>query len=321
MFQDHSTYSHTPIWPSKWGYFAAKVSLCSIKGVIALVCLLVWVMPLSKAQAGLWQCGLDTTGIAKNQQVEGDEALILSGVHVRALAVDEIVVDGSIDQKLRLADIDFPPEYEADVLRELQALSEMPVDIIRLSSAADYLGRIPVEITNLKTGDEAATRSGWAEHLLSKGLAILLPESGQDISSLLRAENDAIENGLGIWAERTAKGAYFVSANDTPQDKNRSSSPPSVNNAIGRFVVVEGTLQSIEHQEWRSYLNFGSDWRRDFTIALDNSTRQVFAGAEISQDHFVEWIGRKIKVRGVVENRGGPYIALRNADWLCIEMD
>ncbi|MEQ8393270.1 MAG: hypothetical protein RIB30_19970 [Thalassospira sp.] len=276
---------------------------------------------MSKAKAGLWQCGLDTTGIAKKQQVEGGEALISSGVHVRALAVDEIVVDGSIDQKLRIADIDFPPEYEADVLRELQALSEMPVDIIRLSSAADYLGRIPVEITNLKTGDEAATRSGWAEHLLSKGIAILLPESGQDISSLFGAESDAIENGLGIWAERSDKGTYFVSANDTPQDKNRSSSPPSVNNAIGRFVVVEGTLQSIEHQEWRSYLNFGSDWRRDFTIALDNSTRQAFAGAELSQDHFIEWIGRKIRVRGIVENRGGPYIALRNADWLCVEMD
>lgn len=277
---------------------------------------------MSKAKAGFWQCGLETGGVVQRPQVEKDNAILLSsGTHIHILAVDEIVEDGVADQKLRLADIAFAPEYEVDALRELQALSKTTVNIIKLSSRVDYLGRTPVKIKNIKTSDDVVHQSTWAEYILSKGLAVLLPESGQDISVLFHAENEAIKNGLGVWSDHTASAAYFVSANENQNGKKKDASLPRVADAIGRFVVVEGILKSIEHQKWRSYLNFGSDWRSDFTIALDDKIRQDFVGGDIFQDHLVDWIGRKMRVRGVVENRGGPYIALRNPDWLCVETD
>ena len=44
---------------------------------------------------------------------------------------------------------------------------------------------------------------------------------------------------------------------------------------VGRFAVIDGVVKSIEHQEWRSYLNFGKDWRSDFTIALGAEVREA----------------------------------------------
>lgn len=286
---------------------------------------LVWEMSFAKAKASHWQCGLEMKAATEKLQTEKkNEGTLRFGAQVRVLSVDEIVVVNAIDQKLRLADIAFAPAYEADGLRVLKALSAVNADIITLSPTVDYLGRIPVRITRPKTDGGSVSgggKSDWAEHLLSQGLALLMPESGQDIGHLIKTENEAIESGQGLWADRTTKSAYFVLANDVHQGKTSTGGAPDVANAIGRFVVVEGILKSIEHQKWRSYLNFGSDWRSDFTIALDDQMRQDFAGNEASQDHLVEWIGRKMRVRGVVENRGGPYIALKNPDWLCVEMD
>jgi len=290
-----------------------------------LACLLVWEIAFAQAKASHWQCGLEMNAATEKQQTEKkNEGTLQFGAQVRVLSVDEIVDVNATDQKLRLADIAFAPEYEADGLHTLKALSAVKVDIFKLSTRGDYLGRTPVKIIHSKAdagGVSGVVQSDWAEHLLAKGLALLLPESGQQISHLFEAENQAIENRLGLWADRTAKGSYFVVANDAHLGKTKAVRAPDVADAIGRFVVVEGMIKSIEHQEWRTYLNFGSDWRSDFTIALDDEIRQAFAGSEISQDHLGEWIGRRMRVRGVVENRGGPYIALINPDWLCSEMD
>jgi hypothetical protein len=74
-------------------------------------------------------------------------------------------------------------------------------------------------------------------------------------------------------------------------------------------------LASVEAQQYRSYLNFGLDWRRDFTIALDSKQVAVLAGAGIALE---DWIGRSVLVRGMIENRGGPYIAPTDLSSLCI---
>lgn len=122
---------------------------------------------------------------------------------------------------------------------------------------------------------------------------------------------------IGMWTDQNASTSYHVSAHPASAGKDL----PSVTDAIGRFVVVDGIIQSIEHQEWRSYLNFGKDWRRDFTIALGKEVRESLFGAQDFQSGLNRLVGAKTRVRGVIENRGGPYIALHNLAWFCVMSD
>ncbi|OKH87918.1 hypothetical protein LF95_14495 [Thalassospira sp. TSL5-1] len=120
------------------------------------------------------------------------------------------------------------------------------------------------------------------------------------------------QNGGGQNAARTTARYYFAAyvTADRPGEET-----PFAADGIGSFAVVSGVLRSVEIQKYRAYLNFGKDWRKDFTIALDQDQM-----AEISASGFglAGWVGRRVLVRGMIENRGGPYIAPLNLASLCV---
>ncbi|WP_147250360.1 hypothetical protein [Thalassospira lucentensis] len=228
------------------------------------------------------------------------------------VAVDQLFAPDFAKQPLRLSDIAFVPQFEAAALSWLKKASQEPVGIAKITAKADYLDRLPVRI---RSGSPNSFLI-WQETLLSKGLALLMPETSDDMGRLIAAEDAAISNGLGMWRDDAMDEPPYVVAGASDKTLWGRSNLADVKDAIGRFVVVDAVLVSVEHQEWRSYLNFGQDWRRDFTIAIGSDLRDVLVGTKEALD---DWIGRKVRVRGVIENRGGPYIALRNINWLCVE--
>ncbi len=273
MFRNHSTDSLDPIKPANWGNFAVKPATEDWRLSIAWFCLLIGILLSPGTQAAEWRCGRDlhdTDAKSQTSGTDGQAWQALSGLEIHA--IDEFSDPAFPDVKMRLADVAFVPEYRDAALQWIKAANHRDVEWLRLSEKPDYLGRYAVDIrTRSSRATTETDGSSWAERLLSQGLAMLLPQSGQDVASLVAAENSAIAQQAGLWSDRSADRAYLVSAASGWRD-SQGGNLPQVHDAIGRFVVVEGKLLSVEHQEWRSYLNFGADWRRDFTIALDDAS-------------------------------------------------
>jgi hypothetical protein len=63
----------------------------------------------------------------------------------------------------------------------------------------------------------------------------------------------------------------------------------------------------------RIYLNFGNDWRSDFTISIDRKDVRAFAAAGIDLKGLA---GKRVRVRGWIEWRNGPMIAATHPEQL-----
>ena len=55
----------------------------------------------------------------------------------------------------------------------------------------------------------------------------------------------------------------------------------------------------------RGYLNFGDDWREDFTVSIGPRDRRRFETAGIDIE---DYEGRLVRVRGWVDSFNGPMI-------------
>ena len=71
----------------------------------------------------------------------------------------------------------------------------------------------------------------------------------------------------------------------------------------GRFALVEGKVLSVRESGATIYVNFGRRWTQDFAVTILKRHRRDFAAAGLEPK---ELEGRRIRVRGWVEQRHGP---------------
>ncbi len=109
------------------------------------------------------------------------------------------------------------------------------------------------------------------------------------ISKLLKQERRARRARRGIWAH-----PYYAIRDSDNLDEH-----------IGSFQLVEGRVRSAQVRGKRAYLNFGRNWRSDFTVSLDDEARRLFRQAGINPVHYE---GRHIRVRGWLRSYNGPLI-------------
>jgi endonuclease YncB( thermonuclease family) len=220
-----------------------------------------------------------------------------------ALAVTESVVateavDGdtvvTAQGRLRLAAIEAPEThgFGGDALaRKAKAALERRVvgQTLRLAEVGpgpDRYGRAHVQAF-LADG-------AWLQaELVEQGLARVRPLVGEEacVPALLAAEDAARAAARGIWAG----GQY------RPRDAN----DPSLSQQNGIYEIVEGRVLSVGHGSYMVFLDFGPNYRRDFTVMIPPSVAERFAEAGLPVDAFK---GRLIRVRGVIEESGGPAI-------------
>jgi endonuclease YncB( thermonuclease family) len=73
----------------------------------------------------------------------------------------------------------------------------------------------------------------------------------------------------------------------------------------GSYQLVEGRVHSVgETRNW-SFLNFGTDWKTDFTVAVPAGDRRAFEGSDVALDALE---GKRVRVRGWIERWNGPAI-------------
>ena len=107
---------------------------------------------------------------------------------------------------------------------------------------------------------------------------------------LLKAERAARAAVRGLWAD----------PNFAPLPSHDVTRITAVR---GRFALVEGKVLSVRESGATIYVNFGRRWAQDFAVTILKRHRRDFAAAVIEPK---ELEGRRIRVRGWVEQRRGP---------------
>lgn len=114
------------------------------------------------------------------------------------------------------------------------------------------------------------------------------------LAALLEREGKARKAGLGIWA--------------TPEYAVRQADDAAAVRALrGRFALVEGRVLSVRESGGTIYVNFGRRWSEDFTVTIAKRNERIFTAAGLAPQRLER---RQVRVRGWVEERGGPWIEL-----------
>jgi endonuclease YncB( thermonuclease family) len=111
-------------------------------------------------------------------------------------------------------------------------------------------------------------------------------------TELLRRELGARAAKLGLWT-----GSYY--------DLLRADNPTDVLAEQGHFALVEGKVLSVRESGATIYVNFGRRWTEDFTVTILKRNERNFTAAGLEPKTLA---GRQIRVRGWIEERGGPWI-------------
>jgi len=107
-------------------------------------------------------------------------------------------------------------------------------------------------------------------------------------------------------AEAAARQARRGKWADTGVIKN-AESPEDILACVGQFVVVEGRVLSVRQAGATFYVNFGRRWTRDFAATI---SKRMMASFEDTRINLKSLENRRVRVRGWVEQRGGPRIEL-----------
>lgn len=81
---------------------------------------------------------------------------------------------------------------------------------------------------------------------------------------------------------------------------------------VGSFQLVEGRVAATAVIRGRGYINFGADWRTDFTIAVPKRARKAFSAAFGAGLERLR--GRNVRVRGWLRRYNGPLIAVTHPE-------
>ena len=212
-------------------------------------------------------------------RVEQNGAIVLTdgrAVHLEGIRLPQ----GPLDRA--------PQAFSAQALLSIKSLAgSTPLTLTSIPPKEDRYDRIRVQ---------AFAGDGWIQYdLLGQGLArvSIAPDRMECAADLLASETRARSAHAGIWASP----AYAI------------RSPQNLWPDLGTFQIVEGRVLNAIKRNGRAYLNFGSDWRTDFTVTVDADDIANFRKFGVDP---MSYVGQTIRVRGLVQSLNGPEIEVPN---------
>lgn len=205
-----------------------------------------------------------------------------------------LLKDSSI---VRLVGIDIPGSYgdeisplavtARDILKDL--LVGQRIEIYQTKDKkVGLVNRMGHDLVHIERHSDDA----WAQGtLLALGLARVktTPENAHMAGEMLALESNARKEKRGIWAD----------------DAFRIHKAEDAESAIGSFAIVEGRVESVALKKNRIYINFGKDWKTDFTVSIAPEDKRRFSKAKLDP---LGWGGQIIRARGSVRDYNGPYM-------------
>jgi endonuclease YncB( thermonuclease family) len=171
------------------------------------------------------------------------------------------------------------------------------IHLLRLGTGVgadtDRYGRL---LALVVTGSDTAAETGASvqQAMLVRGQARVAARVGDRgcAAGLWAAERAARIAGLGLWSD-----PYYSVKN--------AASPGEILTQRGRFALVEGKVLSVRESGGTIYVNFGRRWSEDFTVTIAKRNEKSFIAAGMDLKKLA---GQNVRVRGMIEERGGPWI-------------
>lgn len=114
------------------------------------------------------------------------------------------------------------------------------------------------------------------------------PEMATQMHAL---ENLARAQALGLWGQAQYLPLRAAEASQ----------------AIGKSHIIQGKVHSASTHNGRIFINFGPNWRTDFTLLIPSEHKKAFYKAKINP---LNWQGYRIEARGWVDEYNGPVIEI-----------
>lgn len=223
--------------------------------------------------------GLQPGGTSRAiEVVDGDTLILQDGREVRLVGLQA--------PKLPLGRPNFrtwPLADEAKAALESLALNRT----LRVSYGGERVDRHGRHLAHLHTDDGT-----WIQgEMLRRGMARVYswPDNRALVTEMLALEREARAARRGIWDH----DYYRIRRHDETRDD------------LDSFQLVEGRVERAARGGRNVYLNFGDNWRRDFTVTLLPEDQRRFEAAGIDP---LQLEGRRVRVRGWLRWRNGPMI-------------
>lgn len=196
-------------------------------------------------------------------------------------------------REVRLAGIRLPggPAAGAAAARARAGLAGLAEGrAVRLGLAAQAHDRYGRLVAQLERADGL-----WLQgRLLEQGLVQVQTRPGETerAPAMLGLERQARAAGRGLWADPDQAPREVEVATGT----------------VGAFQIVRGRIERVHATDRYVYLNFGADWRRDFTLRLQPD-RLGLDPADLAG-----LAGQEVEARGLVLDAQGGLISLSHGE-------
>lgn len=211
----------------------------------------------------------------------GPEAKVIAVKDDASLKLEDIGV-------AHLAALDFPHGASAAVERLKPAVLGRKVRLYFDGAERDFSGALSGQIY---VRDEAGRWLWLHRDLVESGLARVRPQPSDrsGAEALLPFEAVARTAKTGVWAD----SALAV----RPADAKALSAD------IGAFVLVEGKVLSVGRTAHRVFLNFGADYKTDFTVTIPEEAWSAWPGGA---PYLLNLKDERVRVRGTLTELNGP---------------
>ncbi len=239
----------------------------------------VLILCLAAATAAAQPAGLADGGSARVVEViDGDTVRLDDGRQVRLVGIQA--------PKLPLDRPNFRAWPLAAAAREqLESLADGRR--VHLGFGGRRIDRHGRALAHLTTPDGV-----WLQgEMLRQGLARVysFADNRAAVAEMLVLEREARAAGRGIWSH-----PYYAIIDQAVAAEH-----------LDRFALVEGVVLDSAIVRRRGYLNFGPDYRTDFTASVAPEDMSAFRNAGV---HLSGFVGRRVRVRGWLRSFNGPMI-------------
>jgi len=243
---------------------------------LALLFLFALLLPPATARA---QDGLVTSERGRVVEVvDGDTLVLDDGLVVRLVGIQA--------PKLPLGRDGFRAWPLADEARAALAALTLEQRVV-LSYGGQRRDRYDRALAHLHLDDGrwvqgVLLRDGWAR-------VYSFRDNRAAVAEMLALEQQARAGRRGIWR----------------LDWYRVRTPEETDRDVGSFQLVAGRVRSVAVVRGRLYLNYGEDWRSDFTVSVAPRDVKTFDRAGFP---YAKLEGQPIRVRGWIRRYNGPLI-------------
>ena len=216
--------------------------------------------------------------------IDGDTVVLADGLQVRLVGIQA--------PKLPLGRKNFPTWPFGE-----EAKSELE-EIVQGREVQLLYGGRPLDRNGRALAHLVIDGKIWVQgEMLERGFARVytFPDNRSVVPELMARERRAREAHRGIWTD-----VFYA-----------LRTPESVGAYIDGYELVEGRVRRVGQSGGRTYLNFGADFKTDFTAVINGRDDGLFEAAGIDPERYE---GHVVRVRGWVELLNGPMIEVTHPE-------